>query len=83
MPTLGQQLTNLKSSLHALQGESSTVVGEGDEAAVVAYETWEPDVLPSSGTLYEDPAEATQNSDILSTLISIYGTKELFINEYR
>ncbi|KAK9790960.1 hypothetical protein WJX73_003133 [Symbiochloris irregularis] len=65
------------------QGESGTVVGEGDEAAVVAYETWEPDPLPSSGALYEDPAEATQNSDILSTLISIYGTKELFINEYR
>lgn len=46
------------------------------------YEAWQPESGPMR-SFARSREEAARSSDIISTLISIYGSKELFINEYR
>ena len=63
-----------------LQGEDSDDEAETDEAALASAERWEPD--PNDA----DPsrsARSRRSHDIISMLVGIYGSKELFITEYR
>ena len=62
------------------QGEDSDDEAESDEAALAGVEAWEPDPLDA------DPsrnARSRRMHDIISMLVGIYGTKDLFITEYR
>ena len=54
---------------------------EGDDAAVRSYETWEPPKATAGIGIAAPPA--ANSADVVAMLISIYGSKELFINEYR
>ena len=63
------------------QGGEQDDVGEGDDSAVKAYKSWQPNKAPIRTSREE--GETPTASDIIATLISIYGSKELFINEYR
>lgn len=63
-----------------MQGEDSDDEAETDEAALASAESWEPD--PNDA----DPsrsARSRRSHDIISMLVGIYGSKELFITEYR
>ncbi|KAL4426176.1 hypothetical protein ABPG77_007458 [Micractinium sp. CCAP 211/92] len=54
--------------------------GEADVAAIREAERWEPDPVDA------DPSRtpsAAQAGDVISRLVGIYGSKELFISEYR
>lgn len=64
----------------ANEGEDSDDEAETDEAALASAEAWEPD--PNDA----DPsrsARSRRSHDIISMLVGIYGSKELFITEYR
>lgn len=53
---------------------------DADEAALREAERWEPDPAEA------DPGRLTRaagGGDVISMLVGIYGSKELFINEYR
>ncbi|RUS84864.1 hypothetical protein EGW08_007405, partial [Elysia chlorotica] len=53
---------------------------EEDGSLNPSWEDWNPDPVdadPSSGSRFR------RSADILSTLVNIYGSKELFVNEYR
>lgn len=54
--------------------------GESDEAVLASSMAWEPDPVDA------DPTQSTRSRrilDVISMLVGIYGSKELFINEYR
>ena len=54
---------------------------EGDElAAAAAAAAWQPDPVDVDA---RRPARARRSADIISMLVAIYGSKELFISEYR
>lgn len=53
---------------------------EDDAFALHQFQTWEPE--PESGDL-RNPGRAQGMGDIISMLVQIYGSKDLFINEYR
>lgn len=62
------------------QGEDSDDEAETDEAALASAESWEPDPIDA------DPSRSARSRrmhDIISMLVGIYGSKELFITEYR
>ena len=63
-----------------MQGEDSDEEAETDEAALASAERWEPD--PSDAHPSRS-ARSRRSHDIISMLVGIYGSKELFINEYR
>uniref|UniRef100_A0A2C9KE64 Anaphase-promoting complex subunit 2 n=1 Tax=Biomphalaria glabrata TaxID=6526 RepID=A0A2C9KE64_BIOGL len=51
-----------------------------EDGNMVGWESWTPDPVDA------DPSTVSKNrrsADILSTLVNIYGSKELFVNEYR
>ncbi len=48
-----------------------------DEALLLAAEKWEPDPVDA------DSSMGASTQDVISMLVGIYGSKELFINEYR
>ncbi|KAH9512448.1 Anaphase-promoting complex subunit 2 [Bulinus truncatus] len=51
-----------------------------EDGNMVGWESWMPDPVDA------DPSTVSKNrrsADILSTLVNIYGSKELFVNEYR
>ncbi|XP_059146354.1 anaphase-promoting complex subunit 2-like isoform X2 [Physella acuta] len=51
-----------------------------EDGNMVGWENWMPDPVDA------DPSTLSKNrrsADILSTLVNIYGSKELFVNEYR
>ena len=48
-----------------------------DEALLMAADKWEPDPIDADTTM------DTSAQDVISMLVGIYGSKELFINEYR
>lgn len=53
---------------------------DDDEAALAAAGAWEPDPVLA------DPTRSSRTrrmSDVIAALIGIYGSKELFITEYR
>lgn len=54
--------------------------GEADALALKEAERWEPDLVDAD-PLRASSAAAT--GDVISRLVAIYGSKELFINEYR
>jgi hypothetical protein len=61
-------------------GQDEGAAGETDEAALAAAESWEPDPVDA------DPRRSSASRrmiDIVATLVGIYGSKELFIKEYR
>ena len=63
-----------------MQGEDSDDEAETDEAALASAERWEPDPVDA------DPSRSARTRrmhDIISMLVGIYGSKELFITEYR
>ena len=63
-----------------VQGEDSDDEAETDEAALASAERWEPDPVDA------DPSRSARTRrmhDIISMLVGIYGSKELFIIEYR
>lgn len=63
-----------------MQGEDSDDEAETDEAALASAERWEPDPVDA------DPSRSARSRrmhDIISMLVGIYGSKELFITEYR
>jgi len=63
-----------------VQGEDSDDEAETDEAALASAERWEPDPVDA------DPSRSARTRrmhDIISMLVGIYGSKELFITEYR
>ena len=76
-----RHITRLRAHCAAMQNGEHEDLGEGDEAAVKAYESWQPDRVASR--VPPEEGGNPQASDIIATLISIYGSKELFINEYR
>ena len=45
------------------------------------WETWMPDPVDADPTKLSHPRK--RSSDIISMLVNIYGSKELFVNEYR
>ena len=56
-------------------------VGVGDEdpeELEANWEQWQPDPIDASGN-----TRRRRSSDIISMLVNIYGSKELFVNEYR
>ncbi|KAJ8928110.1 hypothetical protein NQ314_019336 [Rhamnusium bicolor] len=60
----------------AVQVDENTPVDEDNEN----WETWIPDPIdaaPSKSSTYR------RTSDIISMLVNVYGSKELFVNEYR
>ncbi|DBA88589.1 hypothetical protein WJX77_003031 [Trebouxia sp. C0004] len=62
------------------EGEDSDDEAETDEAALASAESWEPDPVDA------DPSRSARSRrmhDIISMLVGIYGSKELFITEYR
>ena len=62
------------------QGEDSDDDAETDEAALASAESWRPDPIDA------DPSRSARSRrmhDIISMLVGIYGSKELFITEYR
>lgn len=64
----------------AAQGEDSDEEAETDEAALASADSWEPDPIDA------DPSRSARSRrmhDIISMLVGIYGSKELFITEYR
>lgn len=66
-------------SEHALQDVSDAEMDD-DEAALAAADSWEPDPVTA------DPQRSSRTrrmSDIIAALVGIYGSKELFITEYR
>lgn len=70
----------LCNSRYDVKGEDSDDEAETDEAAAVSAEGWEPDPIDA------DPRRAARSRrmhDIISMLVGIYGSKELFITEYR
>lgn len=48
-----------------------------DEALLSVAEKWEPDPIDADSSMDTSP------QDVISMLVGIYGSKELFINEYR
>ncbi len=63
------------------QGEGSDAEYEGDELhAAAAAAAWQPDPVDVDA---RRPARARRAADIISMLVAIYGSKELFIAEYR
>ena len=63
-----------------LQGEDSDDEAETDEAALASIDSWQPDPIDA------DPSRSARSRrmhDIISMLVGIYGSKELFITEYR
>ncbi|KAK9825161.1 hypothetical protein WJX81_008683 [Elliptochloris bilobata] len=63
------------------EGEGSDAEYEGDElAAAAAAAAWQPDPVDVDA---RRPARARRSADIISMLVAIYGSKELFIAEYR
>lgn len=62
------------------EGEDSDDEAETDEAALASSESWLPDSIDA------DPSRSARSRrmhDIISMLVGIYGSKELFITEYR
>ena len=51
---------------------------EGDDAAVRSYETWDPP--KASGGIGQAAQPAAGQADVVALLVSIYGSKELFIS---
>lgn len=51
------------------------------EANDQAFDTWTPDPLEAGMT--KSSSRSRRTGDITSMLITIYGSKELFVNEYR
>jgi len=63
------------------QGEGSDAEYEGDELrAAAAAAAWQPDPLDVDA---RRPARARRGADIIAMLVAIFGSKELFIAEYR
>ena len=50
---------------------------DGDEALLRVAEAWEPDPMEADSSMDTSP------QDVISMLVGIYGSQELFINEYR
>ena len=64
---------------HSLQDEDDEEE-EDDEYALHQFNTWSPE--PVNVDICS-PAKARRMHDIISMLVHIYGSKDLFINEYR
>ncbi|CAK9234248.1 unnamed protein product [Sphagnum troendelagicum] len=71
----------LSRGVTALENADSDDDGDGDgDEAWAAAERWEPDPVEA------DPSRTSKSRrlmDIISMLVGIYGSKELFVNEYR
>ncbi|CAG9761203.1 unnamed protein product [Ceutorhynchus assimilis] len=62
--------------------DENAPVNEGDEH----WETWTPDPIDAVSSSKKASKDSTINhrtADIISMLVNIYGSKELFVNEYR
>ncbi|XP_050297527.1 anaphase-promoting complex subunit 2 [Anthonomus grandis grandis] len=73
----------LAEELNKGEVDENTPMDEGEEEN---WETWTPDPvdsLPSKKIAKETSGVNRRNADIISMLINIYGSKELFVNEYR
>ena len=64
---------------HSLQDEDDEEE-EDDEYALHQFNTWSPEPVNMD---IRSPAKARRMHDIISMLVHIYGSKDLFINEYR
>ncbi|RZC36665.1 anaphase-promoting complex subunit 2 [Asbolus verrucosus] len=60
----------------AVQVDENTLVDEGMED----WETWTPDPVDGGSS---KSSGLPRTSDIISMLVNVYGSKELFVNEYR
>ena len=83
-PWPAARLTSQRAACHpvALAAQEPGEEGqEGDDAALRSFETWEPP--KASAGVGTAPPPAANSADVVAMLISIYGSKELFINEYR
>ncbi|XP_075228750.1 anaphase promoting complex subunit morula isoform X2 [Lycorma delicatula] len=61
-------------------GEAPMDEHNGTECEVENWESWNPDPVDA------DPSKTSKSrrtSDIISMLVNVYGSKELFVNEYR
>ncbi|KAG8225667.1 hypothetical protein J437_LFUL006691 [Ladona fulva] len=54
--------------------------GHSDEEADANWENWEPDPVEADPT---STSKSRRTSDIILMLVNVYGSKELFVNEYR
>ncbi|GBG67407.1 hypothetical protein CBR_g543 [Chara braunii] len=77
--SLFEELGRSATMLEAEDSEFDPEQGDGEEAWTAAMR-WDPDPVEA------DPSKTSRSRrmmDIISTLVGIYGSKELFVNEYR
>ncbi|CAH1119635.1 unnamed protein product [Phaedon cochleariae] len=63
----------------AVQVDENTPVDEDTEN----WETWVPDPIDAVPSTQGKSSVSRRTSDIISMLVNVYGSKELFVNEYR
>lgn len=81
MLTDGEDEQSLLDELGNMQGQTDAVDFDGldaDEQAIEEAERWQPNTLETARMTDEQ-----KTGDVINMLVGIYGTKELFLNEYR
>lgn len=58
-----------------------TIPNEGEKCTIVNFERWKPDPIKLNST--DDLMKSSRFSDIVSILVNIYETKDLFVEEYQ
>lgn len=70
---------------NGIDGRSGTIEmslpSEGEKSTATNFEKWKPDPIKLSGS--DDMMKSSRFSDIVSILVNIYETKDLFVEEYQ
>lgn len=74
--------TRTQTNENGLDGKSEmNLPNEGEKCTSTNFELWKPDPIKLSST--DDVMKSSRFSDIVSILVNIYETKDLFVEEYQ
>lgn len=77
--------TRTQTNENGLDGKSGAIEmnlpNEGEKCTATNFEMWKPDPIKLSST--DDVMKSSRFSDIVSILVNIYETKDLFVEEYQ
>lgn len=80
-----EMIRGTQTNENGLTGKSGTIEvnlpNEGEKCTALNFEKWRPDPIELSST--DDVMKTSRFSDIVSILVNIYETKDLFVEEYQ
>jgi anaphase-promoting complex subunit 2 len=80
-----EMIRSTQTNENGLSGKSGTIEmnlpNEGEKCTALNFEKWRPDPIKLSSS--DDVMKTSRFSDIVSILVNIYETKDLFVEEYQ